>query len=900
MTTPLLALWGKNSRGGSARPYPLIGHLLDTSVTTGLLWDQWLRPGLRDILTEALAPGQPRLARKRAMLAAGLHDIGKINGIFQGRTASPMPPRWAQPFREELREAGFPDPLHSPHKDLERHEFITMHHLLGTAGDSPTPFDMQSDPTEHYLAVVGGGHHGNFPKPKTRRDAPRQLRETLGGRWGEQADAHVQHIFTALDIDGDVSDIPPLEGDAATALVLLSGLVVLADWLASDDAIVEAGRADMRKPSLNPVRHPKAWMAARHERYAAVLPDTLGIYEDIANPREAILGEFARTPTDLQQQAVGVGEGLWLVTYPTGDGKTEAAMLRHVSKPGEGVLFALPTRATTNAMMKRMRGFMKGTSNKGRLSHGYAILDDFNDPAERSYTMDGGCTGLHPSEWLSKGSRNSLLAPVTVSTCDQVLLTALRQKGTPLRLLALANRHIVLDEVHTYSHYETALLCSLLSWLARTGTRVTLLSATLPTWQRNQLVSAYDGSAPAIAPRKVTFPSSTLVRGNGRALPEHGRSRREYDLAISIEHTSEPHMSHLDLIQRSRARYPNARIAAIVNVVDRAIDVADMLQQRGHDVTVLHSRMTAGHREEVGTRLTTDLGKGGSPTKGTIVVGTQVIEASLDIDFDVMTTDLAPAASLVQRAGRAWRREDPDRHLRVPGMAGPTLHVAAHMYGDRLNPHVQMPYLPMEQAKTLESLSVRRILRVPDDVQRFVDDSGFSWEEVQDIVPDSDDAEHRAEWLAFALRRIHAAASIVIPLEGEDGYLASPSYRHLYDMTSRNILDESTTRFTEYDSGNYLLIDRRKNSTVHSAWDGTVEQLAEARTTSDLMRALAASIPANGKLNDALAAAHARTVSTWEPRAGILAGLLPVDMALVDDVYYDQRNGLSLRKKEGS
>lgn len=897
MTTPLLALWGKNSYAGPARPYPLIGHLLDTSATAGLLWDQWLRPGLRDILTEALAPGMPRLARKRAMLAAGLHDLGKINGVFQGQTKAARDPQWGPEHRAELADAGFPDPVHNPCETVVRHETITMAHLLNITTDRDNlAIPMSENPTEHYLAVVGAGHHGVFPHPSATRTIRRELKESVHGKWGEQALAHAQHIMTALDLDGDIADVPPLTGDAPTALILLSGLVVLADWLASDDEIVQAGRTDMR--TMNPVTHPSEWLAARTARYDAILEDTLGIYSDIPNAREEILGDFARTPTDLQQQAVGVGEGLWLVTYPTGDGKTEAAMLRHVSKPGEGILFALPTRATTNAMMARMRGFMKNTTNKGRLSHGYAILDAFNDPAERTYTLDGGCTGLHPSEWLSKGSRNSLLAPVTVSTCDQVLLSALRQKGTPLRLLALANRHIVLDEVHTYSHYETSLLCSLLAWLSRTGTRVTLLSATLPTWQRNQIVRSYDANAPELPARKVTFPSSTLVRGNGRAHPEHGRSRREYDLSIAIGHTAEPHMAHFDLIQRAKAKDPNARIAAIVNVVDRAISVADMLQQRGHDVTVLHSRMTAGHREEVGTRLTTELGKGGSPTKGTIVVGTQVIEASLDIDFDVMTTDLAPAASLVQRAGRLWRREDPDRHLRV-NMKGPTLNVAAHMYGDMLNPHVQMPYLPMEQAKTLESLSARRVLRVPDDVQRFVDDSGFSWDEVQDIDPEHDDAEHRSEWLAYALRRIHAAAAIVIPMSGEGGYLTDPAYRHLHQMTSHDQLDEATTRFTEYDSGNYLLIDTRPGTQVHSAWDGSVDSLTTARSTTDLMRALAASIPANGRLNDALAEGHRRTVADWAPRAAILRGLLPVDMALCPEVRYDRRNGLSLREKEG-
>lgn len=99
-----LNLWGKQD--GLPQRYPLLCHLLDTAASAGVLWDRWLRPGLRGQLTAALAPGDPALARRRLMAVAALHDIGKVNPVFQGQTRAPIDKTWAVAHREQLADAG--------------------------------------------------------------------------------------------------------------------------------------------------------------------------------------------------------------------------------------------------------------------------------------------------------------------------------------------------------------------------------------------------------------------------------------------------------------------------------------------------------------------------------------------------------------------------------------------------------------------------------------------------------------------------------------------------------------------------------------------------------------------------------------------------------------------------
>ncbi|MEJ7689334.1 MAG: DEAD/DEAH box helicase [Nocardioidaceae bacterium] len=226
-------------------------------------------------------------------------------------------------------------------------------------------------------------------------------------------------------------------------------------------------------------------------------------------------------PRPLQEEALALGpddDGLWMVMYPTGEGKTEAALLRHGHRPEEHMIFALPTRATTNAMERRLNRILGATGNAVYLSHQFAGAIP---------TGVGSCgDDLARSEWFTSSIRR-LVAPFVAATCDQVLAAALRQRQSPLRLLALANHHIVLDEVHTFDEYQTSLLRELLAWLGATRTRVTLLSATLPEKQATDLRNAYAAGAASTKketlPYTVTYPGHTSSRRTGASTAQ-GRS----------------------------------------------------------------------------------------------------------------------------------------------------------------------------------------------------------------------------------------------------------------------------------------------------------------------------------------------------------------------------------------
>ena len=883
---PDLSLWSK--RGHLSAPYPLVCHLLDTAATADVLWRRWLRPGLRDLLTAAIAPGDPDLARRRFAFVAGVHDVGKANPVFQGQTMARNVEEWVVPFREALSLAGYAAGPTSSQIIFDqaitcarRHEVVARRAF----GEVPEDFD---DPTVTWAQAVVGGHHGRL---HDYDDGSAIVDDTVSGlcegRWGSQQEAHLSTVLAALGL----TERPlALVGDGGAALILATGLVSLADWFASDVASVRAGQV-LQESGGDPAHDPTGWLVQRTAWFDDRLPQTFSTYEPMGDPRAQVLGDFAGAPSPLQVDAEQVSDGLWMVTCPTGDGKTEAALLRHAVSSSEGLIFALPTRSTADAMMDRVRAAFAGTSNRANLSHGFAALNEFYAPAQ--VEVETSCEdrdGLSPSEWLS-GRLMSLLAPVTVSTCDQVLAAGIRQRWSSMRLLVTANRHVVLDEVHTYDQYQSKILAGLLTWWGRTGTRVTLLSATLPTWQRNMFVTAYSPTHPQIDRSEAKFPSHTVVVPGVVAEPKTPQARFAYRLGFDPVVVTSQVEAHVAWVETQTRAYPDARVAVVVNTVGRCVQIAEQLQDLGHEVLVLHSRMLAGHRDELSAALTTLLGRrddrrGRGQGRGIVVVGTQVIEASLDVDFDLMSSDLAPAPSLIQRVGRLWRHEDPRRAGRLPGVATRTVHVvAAGNVDGTLAARAQAPYLPGEQQRTLEAVRVRGSMSVPQDVQVLIDEAAFTWQEALDSSGDL--ARNGGEEIVEMMKRITAADRVIVPM---GDYLARPSYAHLTVMTSRDQDVEAATRFTDLVNGMFLLLDPTGQTPY--AWRHGLAALAST-TGSDLLRdALRAAIPANGAVFRALTAAHLKTTTTWAPRAALLRHLLPVDVRHLRDLTYSPTIGL--------
>jgi CRISPR-associated endonuclease/helicase Cas3 len=907
------ALWGKLGPAGQ-RPYPLINHLLDTAAASHAIWDLWLRPGLRDLLTAALAPGDPAAARAQYAALAGLHDIGKINVSFQGQIWSQDSPGYRADFLPghllALTKAGYDTGTPSAGRlgDLSpdgpagraarRHEAIS---LFVVAGCWPGTHD---EVRANWSAAVLGSHHGRYhPNDESfdqsfvleNRGIDRILRQFTKGKWGEQQTAHMNAVLSATGAThADLRS--ELASHESAAVILLSGLVTLADWLASAGKSLAVGA----RMDIDAAVEPTAWLEARTPWYREFIEQSLGIYQPIAEPVSDIMGQYAKKMSSLQKRAQKVGRGLWIATVPAGDGKTEAAMLRHTTtEQPEGLLFALPTRATTNAMWGRIRTYYRRTPNYAALLHGHAQLDSFyaKRALHETVDIDDGCGhdgGLSPNDWLT-GSATALLAPLSVSTCDQVLVASLAQRRSFLRLLAVANRHIVLDEVHTYDTYQAELLSELLTWLGATDTRVTLLSASLPEYRLQQYSKAYSGAEPATA----LYPGATIAHA-GVAKQAKVVSRRVFDLGFRLHEVQAASLvdTHVNLARKYRRASKSARIAVVVNQVDRAIEIGRRLEEFGENVVVFHSRMTAGHRQEVSERLIELCGKD-STAGGVTVVGTQVIEASLDVDFDCMTSDLAPAPSLIQRAGRLWRHSHPTKgvwkHTRPRKGEHPMMDIVVALDDNAasgLSPIARYPYLMAELKRTLAAFKAEgETIAIPADVQQLVDAAAITADEAEHETDVSED-DSKDEYFED-LRRARKAGNVVIPFRGRgrsDSVLdADLNFITLSETTTHSDADEASTRFIDQDQETFLLIDPQ--GLTPYAWVGTADDAAAVRGGDEANALLRSTFTLTLKRRRRMTGLiNAAKAEDWHPKNAAFTHVTPV--FLLDPSGYDALLGL--------
>ncbi len=904
-------------------PYPLLPHLLDTTVVMGHLWDRWLRPDLRALVASRLGL-DPETARNAALLSAGLHDIGKANPFFQlqerrGDLASSM-----AALRTKFAGHGLPvtnvhlaaqlrsDGAHA----LRRHEYVTFRAIAGIWPQARMGFLQQ-----HWLAAIDGGHHGYW-------------RSTLSGdnvdwanlfcdpAWDAQQRAHLALVTDILDLHP--RDLPPLPENGLIALVVISGLLTLSDWLASDADVVARGKA-LIASGIEPYANPAAWLKFRADELAEhttrclgepntytsadLHRATLGDYQPRPLQREA-LALTDTDPTDGSHDDAGTG-GLWVCMYPTGEGKSEATLLRHGLRPHEGFLFALPTRATTDAMERRIGQWLRTVGTGVIKSHQFAGAEQLQSAVRDPDT----CCDLLDTAWFTSSIRK-LVAPHVVMTCDQVLTGALRQRHATLRLLALANHHVVIDEVHTFDAYQQALLVELLAWWGATRTRVTLLSATLPRAQLEALVSAYRGSRTTLPevpfPGHVHAPADPDLAITIGPEPTEGPQTRPIPTAsvdlVDAESREARIQSHIDWAVGCAAAHPRSPIGLIVNVVDDccsvAVGIQESLARRGvttHDVDCLHSRMTQTHRTQKETALLERIGKPAhaqdfANQRPLIVVGTQVLQASLDIDVDLLASDLAPAPDLLQRLGRQWRFGDsPERAARA-GSTQRVFRVVAVRQDDRVTERGALPYPASMLARTYAWLAaLTRPLDVLADSQNFVDAAYRPLTEAE--IQEAEREIARESVRTFEAGR---ARSNLTGLLRRDFYEVTWS-----DLVSLAEYDDEEalmrTRYIDVDTVPVLLFD---STGTHAPLDnlpaGGVETLRSARGAK-AAELLGASLHLPGHLRPRVEAASGMTLGlnngAWAPESKMLAGFLPVDMRHLDACTYDSLTGFRSHKE---
>ncbi|WP_327024161.1 CRISPR-associated helicase Cas3' [Micromonospora sp. NBC_01739] len=661
-------IWGKSKH--LHRPYPLLWHLIDTAAVAGVLWDRYLAPNQRRIIIEGLATDAGH-AKSLVMFWAGLHDVGKATPAFQQQDKSAFADLCRTGSYEEVSGDG-----------SLRHDTagqLALPDLLGALGYSQSGRRVSSR-VAYRVSQIIGGHHGRFQQTT----GPHGGRPQLGsGQWERQRSALLRVVHAALG-----SPQPPLAVDAA-ASVLITGLVILADWLASQEHFL--ARQLTQLPETTTVEAAATHLAAL-TRPAVALLNEAGL--GAPSYRSAGFADlFAYRPNPLQLSIIDEllpvvdGPGLLVLTAATGDGKTEATLvaahqLAEVSG-ATGFFFALPTMATSDEIYRRVRKFAAKLADGPApvtLLHSMSWLNaEYEARAAAEIGESGPVVSDDPTgevvapEWL-RGRKRGLLAPMAVGTIDQALLAALTTKHNALRLLGLSGKVFIVDEAHAYDAYMTALLCRLMSWLGRYRCPVVLLSATLPSSQAAALIRAYEqGAGTESAQVSVPYPGWTFVpatKGGAVTISPAARERVAAGRTMTFQLDVRP-VRHLsgevtDPIDRravlKQVLTPVAQgggcAAVVCNTVHDAQQTYLLIREwapAGVDVKLLHSRFPAHRREEITAEITGRLGRDGDRSVPVIVVATQVIEQSLDLDFDLLVTDLAPMAQLLQRAGRCQR-----------------------------------------------------------------------------------------------------------------------------------------------------------------------------------------------------------------------------------------------------
>jgi CRISPR-associated endonuclease/helicase Cas3 len=270
-------------------------------------------------------------------------------------------------------------------------------------------------------------------------------------------------------------------------------------------------------------------------------------------------------------------------------------------------------------------------------------------------------SGATCAAWIADSRRKAFLAHVGVGTIDQALLGVLPSKFQALRLWGLADRVLIVDEAHAYDAYMGREIETLLEFHAALGGSAIILSATLPGAQRRALIAAYSrGLGQHVStPDETAYPLVTMTSRHAVAPhPVGTREDRKRDLQVRRIGSLDDALAYVQTMAGK-----GASVAWIRNSVDDAIEAVQALEAQGLTPVLLHARFAMGDRLDIETLVTETLGrKGSTARRGFVLVGTQILEQSLDYDVDAMMTDLAPIDLMIQRAGRLWRHTYHDKN----------------------------------------------------------------------------------------------------------------------------------------------------------------------------------------------------------------------------------------------
>ena len=680
-TTPVYTQrhWAKSDREDPGRIHLLEHHLADVGACfEALLAQPTIRKRLagaagRDDLDDATAA--------RLCVFASLHDIGKVNMGFQTRIWTPSDlqgrrrPQWASHTTDLV-------PV------LCGTDSSTGEWFLDALGwDELLGWDSDDGNTVSAMFAAAFSHHG---EPLNLYDA-------------KQPNPAVWAPFAGLDPRQSVRNIgqlvrrwfpqafgpaaPPLPSAPAFQHMFL-GLCTLADWIGSDE------------DWFNFVSVPENGYMGHARRQAEQAVKAVGL--DLAEQRAAFgdvpgFGDLfdisgSPTPHDVQKQAAWetpLNEPVVIIESETGSGKTEAALWRfaRMYEAGlvDGMYFALPTRSAASQLHQRVNKFI---SNLFPADHkpepvlavpGYLRAGDFTGRKHLSryevWWEDHPGHDAHRKFWAAESAKRFLAAQIAVGTVDQAMMGALKVRHGHMRAACLARNLLVVDEVHASDTYMRAIIQDLLDAHLGAGGYALLMSATLGSAARRSLLSrgqqrmsgdlptpaeAEDVPYPAIVTSGPSGEVVTRVEGSagGKSVTVNARPAMRDFAEVARRALSAARDGAKVLVVRNTVGFAIETQRALLEEVATDGDRALLFACRGFP-TLHHGRFAAEDRRLLDAAVEEQVGRH-RDEGGRVVVGTQTLEQSLDIDADLLITDLCPMDVLLQRIGRLHRHHRPD------------------------------------------------------------------------------------------------------------------------------------------------------------------------------------------------------------------------------------------------
>lgn len=556
-------------------------------------------------------------------IIAAAHDIGKVSPTFQKKIYTNL----------TTENAGVLEKLSRYNEKIEKQ-------WGGHAGVSQ--LTAESLNVGQHIPEILGQHHG-FPPDRCRYDfhSYSANSKVFGGEpWNAVRKDLLNKIIVRL---GCGNTLWPTVRDPLQAMIL-SGLTTVSDWIGSGPLFEDPSSPESEALIQKAIIDAGFVTPSIHSNLS---------FQDIFGfPANSIQIKMAE---NVQKQ------GVYVLEAPMGVGKTEAALFAAYQmleqKKATGIYFALPTQLTSDKIHERVNLFLQ-TILAEDSPHRSALLIHGQSHLKSTNTIMGE-EGNPGGAWFSQGKRG-ILAPFAVGTIDQALMAVMNVKHGFVRTFGLAGKVVILDEVHSYDSYTGTIMDMLINALQKMHCTVIILSATLTQSRRNQMIGHFDPAnntnKKTIISGKSDYPLLTsFCNGAYQELPLDYLSEKKISVCIT-----EDDIAINEVLSRAES---GQQVLWIENTIAMSQSIYKKLAARATEIKnvdcgLLHSGFTRSDRSMNESIWVNHFGKEGVTHRndtGRILVGTQVLEQSIDIDADFLITRLAPTDMMLQRMGRLWR-----------------------------------------------------------------------------------------------------------------------------------------------------------------------------------------------------------------------------------------------------